>query len=297
MNLSGPFDVGLVTGLLMAFSVYGLSTALRLFNFPDLTVEGSFLLGAVGFAVGQKSGLGMSAAVLLGVSLGFLSGLLTGGLHSIFGINKFLAGIIVVSVAYTVGLRLMGASNIGLLGTPTIFDRLDEVWRVDGISLGKISFLAALYCTIGILLVTALNSHTGLKLRVAGSNPAYAKTLGISVSPCLMAGLAATNSLSALSGALLAAHQGFADIGLGQGVLIFALASMTLGEGLISDRLLPVPAFILLAAIVGSIAYQVVVAFAVRVGLNPVDLKLVTAVLVLALIVVRSSRMDAAFAD
>lgn len=297
MNWLSPVDTGLVMGLIMAFSVYGLAIAFRLFNFPDLTIEGSFLLGAVGFAIAQKNGLNMGYGILISITFGAISGLLTGALHSVFKINKFLASIIVVSICYTSALRLMGSSNIGLLGSSTIFDRLDELFTDYVFSMGKLLFLCIFVVIVGSLTQIGLSSRAGLRLRVAGCNPIYAKTLKINVKFNIMIGLAATNALAATSGALLSLNQGFADVGLGQGVLVFALASMTLGERLISEQRHSVPMFILLSSIFGSIVYQILVAIAVRMGLNPVDLKLVTAVLVLILIVSKTKNTNSAFAD
>lgn len=297
MSWMAPLESGVVMGLVMALCVLGLSIAFRLFNFPDLTIEGSFLLGAAGFAVALKGGLGLAGAVGCAVLLGAAAGLVTGLLHVGFRMNKFLAGVIVVSICYTAALRLMGSSNIGLLGFSTVFDQLDTAWVVQGISTGKMFFLSALVMAVGAVVLAALTSRFGLRLRVVGCNPDYARTLGIGVAAGMMGALAATNALAAASGALLALHQGFADASLGQGVLIFALASMSIGERMLSERALPVALFILVSALLGSIAYQLVIALAVRAGLNPVDLKLATALLMLALIAFRASRNDDAFAE
>ena len=297
MNWISPIETGLVMGLIMAFSVYGLAIAFRLFNFPDLTIEGSFLLGAVGFAVAQKSGLGMAAATVVAVLMGALAGALTGLLHATFRMNKFLAAILVVSITYTLALRIMGSSNIGMLGSSTIFDLVDGILVIEGFSAGKILLLGGGIIFVGVLVLAALSSQFGLRLRVAGCNPEYARTLGINVTVGVTVGLAATNALAAISGVLLAVNQGFADVGLGQGVLIFALASMSLGERLISEKRHSVLVFILLSSILGSLAYQLLIAIAVRAGLNPIDLKLVTAILVLVLVVLRTSKSDDVFSS
>ncbi len=288
MSWLPTIESGVVMGLLMAFCVMGLSIAYRLFNFPDLTIEGSFLMGAAGFAVAQSNGAGAALAMCCALALGAVAGVVTALLHIGFRMNKFLAGVIMVSVCYTAALRLMGSSNIGLLGASTFVDRMGS---------GRIVLLAALAAGVGLLVVLALSSRSGLRIRVAGCNPGYARMLGVGVAASMVAALAATNALAALSGALLAVHQGFADVSLGQGVLIFALASMAMGERMLSDKRLPVTVFIVAGAVLGSIAYQLVIATAVRAGLNPVDLKLVTALLVLALVALRASRHDDAFAQ
>ena len=274
-------------GLVMACCVMGLAIAYRIFNFPDLTIEGSFLLGAVGVAVALKSGLPLLPSVVCAALLGACAGAITALLHARFGMNKFLAGIIVVSICYTAGLRLMGVSNIGLLDSAAEFDRVDAVASVFGVQVGKIIFLFVLLAVIACGIYAFLRSRSGLRLRVAGCNSSYAAALGVGVTASTVLALAVTNALAAISGAVLALHQGFADIGLGQGVLIFALASMSLGERLFSERGASVVAYILVTSICGSIVYQLIVSFAVRIGLNPIDLKLVTAILVLGLVVSR----------
>lgn len=285
-------NTGIVMGLIMACCVLGLAIAYRLFNFADLTIEGSFLVGAVGMAIAQRAGFSVLTSFLAAMLLGVLAGMLTAFLHAKFRVNKFLAGIIVCAICYTLGLRLMGSSNIGLLSSTSFLDILDTSATVGGISLGKISVLLAFIVGLCGLLYAGLKSRIGLRLRVAGCNTSYAKTLNINVILSLVIVLGITNGLAAFSGALLALHQGFADIGLGQGVLIFALASMSVGERVISENKLPLVPYILASAVMGSVIYQLLMAFAIRAGLNPVDLKLVTAIFVLALIVLRVRKVD-----
>lgn len=285
-------NTGLVLGLIMAFCVLGLAIAYRLFNFPDLTIEGSFLLGAVGVAIGQKHGLPLWFSFAGAMFLGALAGALTAYLHSKFKVNKFLAGIIVGAICYTAGLRLMGASNIGLLGVSNFLDDLDAFASVGSLAVWKILTLAGMVALVCWALHLTLKSRFGLRLRVAGCNTVYAKTLSIGVVASMVIALALTNALAAFSGAMLAIHQGFADIGLGQGTLIFALASMSVGERLVAENKLTLVMYVLVTAVLGSVAYQLLMAFAIRAGLNPVDLKLITALFVLALIVLRVRKAD-----
>jgi putative ABC transport system permease protein len=292
-----PVYTGLEMGLIMSFVVLGLTVAYRLFNFPDLTVEGSFLLGAIGFAIAARDGSGILLALLVAVTLGALAGALTGCLHARFHINKFLAGIIVVSISYTLSLRLMGASNIGLLSSATQFDQFVEYAHILDLPIGKSIFLLAVAGVVGALIGVTMSSYLGLRWRVATCNPDYARTLGIGVTVSTMLGLAVTNSLAALSGAFLSLHQGFADVGLGQGVLILALASMSVGDRLLSEQRFSIPTFIIISSILGSVAYQCLVSLAVRAGLNPIDMKLITAALVLALVIARGKRRDDPFAS
>ena len=292
MNWLVPLDIGLVMGLLLAWAVLALTLGFRLLDFPDLTVEGSLPLGAAVFAVLFKSGMPMMVSIILALFAGATAGALTGFLYVRFRLNKFLAGIIVIAIAYSLSLRIMGASNIGLLQHVSIFDVAEPLNRsLHGrIHLGTILMLAVFIILGGFLLLWALATRKGIRLRVAGSNPEYAKSLGINVPLNIILGLAITNTLAAFSGLLLTMHQGFADISMGQGVLILALAAMTIGERLLPEKNLPFHVFVFFAAVVGSVAYQILVAYAVRAGLAPTDLKLATAIMVLAVVALRVSR-------
>lgn len=292
MNWLVPLDIGLVMGLLLAWAVLALTLGFRLLDFPDLTVEGSLPLGAAVFAVLHKGGLPMPVSMACALLAGAAAGALTGFLYVRFKLNKFLAGIIVIAIAYSLSLRIMGASNIGLLQSTSVFDLVDSLNQgIPGhLHFGTILLLAGFVTVGGIALLWALATRRGVRLRVAGSNPEYAKSLGINVPLNMILGLAITNALAAFSGLLLTMHQGFADISMGQGVLILALAAMTIGERLLPEKHLPFHVFVFLAAIVGSVAYQVLVAYAVRAGLAPTDLKLATAIMVLAVVALRVSR-------
>lgn len=293
MNLLVPLDIGLVMGLLLAWAVLALALAFRLLDFPDLTVEGSLPLGAAIFAALYKAGCSMPTSIACALCGGAAAGALTAILYVRFRLNKFLAAIIVIAIAYSLSLRIMGASNIGLLQLPSLFDAAEPMNRavLPGVlHVGTLLLLALLVLLVGMAVLFLLRTRRGIRLRVAGCNPEYARALGINVPLNIICGLAITNALAALSGVLLSMHQGFVDISMGQGVLILALAAMTIGERLLPEKTLPFHVFVFLSAILGSIAYQVVVAYAVRAGLAATDLKLATAVLVLGVVALRVSR-------
>lgn len=288
-----PLDTGLISGLTFAWAVLALTAAFRLLSFPDITVEGSMPLGAASYAAAVQAGLPLSLATAAALATGAVAGALTAMLHSKFEVNKLLAGIIVISIAYTGCLRIMGASNIGLLQFGTLFDWVDPLNQLADtpFHLGEISLLTAILSSGCGLLLVGLMTEQGLRMRVAGANPEYARSLGIDVPVHLTLGLSITNSLAALSGVLLANRQGFADVGMGQGVLILALASMAIGERLVPNRSLSFPAYVLLAAVSGSIVYQVIVSYAVWMGVPSTDMELLTALLVLA-VVARTTSQD-----
>jgi putative ABC transport system permease protein len=293
-----PLDIGIVMGLILAWVVLALALAFRLLKFPDLTVEGSLPLGAAVFAVLHKCDVSIITSMVCAIFSGGLAGALTGFIYIRFRMNKFLAGIIVVAISYSISLRIMGASNIGLLQSSSIFDIVEPLNKIlpGYFHIGNIIMLTILILITAVFVLYSLSTHHGVRLRVAGSNQDYAKSLGINVPANVIVGLAITNALAAFSGLLLVMYQGFADITMGQGVLILALAAMTIGERLLPERDLPFHVFVFSAAIVGSLTYQILIAYAVRMGLAPTDLKLATAIMVLAVIVSRVSR-DGDFLD
>lgn len=284
-------DIGLTSGLVYAWIVLALAVAFRLLDFPDLTIEGSVPLGAGAYAAIVALDASPLAAIAGGVLAGAAAGALTGWIHSRLRLNKFLAGILVVAICYSGGLRIMGASNVGLIRFSTIFDRLGEWDRSFGTSfhVATATFLGLLVLLGITALAAALSSRWGLRMRVAGTNPEYAEGLGLVPGRYLIVGLAATNGLAALGGILLSTRQGFSDIGMGQGLLILALASLTIGERLFPQRLFPIHLYVLCASVLGAVAFQVLAALALRAGLAGADVKLATALIVLLVVGLRWS--------
>ena len=299
MDFLLPIDVGLVTGFIYAWPVIALAVAFRVLAFPDITIEGSFPLGAATYAILIKSGTPMPAAIIAGIAAGAVAGCLTAFFHVRFRMNKLLAGIIVVAISYTLSLRIMGRSNIGLLGQASIFDwvrGLDQL-SSGGFHPGTLLLLGSLVAFTCLGAGTFLSSRFGLRLRTAGANPDYARLLGIRVPMNMVLGLALTNGLAAMGGVLAAMNQGFADVGMGQGVLILALAAMTIGERMVPENRLSYQSYVLLSALMGALAYQILVNYALRLGLAATDLKLATAVLVLVVIALRATKNGQLFLE
>jgi putative tryptophan/tyrosine transport system permease protein len=294
-----PLDIGLAMGLIFVWPVLAFAASFRLMAFPDLTLEGSLPTGAAVFAVAAVHGWSLPAAILAAMLAGACLGALTAIVHLRFRVNKFLAGIIVVAISFTLDLRIMGGANVGLIERASVFDYASPLNSILGLplQLGTIGLLA-LVLLVGVsALLAVIGTSWGLRLRVAGSNPAYARAIGIRVPIYLIAGLAVTNALVAGSAGLLAMYQGFADVGMGQGVLILALASMTIGERLTPERRFSIPIFVICSALVGSLLYQILIAYAVRLGLAATDLKLATAIFVLVVIAVRIKKHDEEFLE
>jgi putative tryptophan/tyrosine transport system permease protein len=263
-------------GLAYAGLALGTYLTLRVLNFPDLTVDGSFALGGGTAALLISQGVPVPLALALAIFFGCLAGLVTGLIHTRLGVNDLFAGILTTTGLYSITLRLMGRSNIPLSGTPAgilalpnLGLGLDGQWLV-GLGLA----MAGLILLISLLLATDF----GLALRALGNNPTMSRANGINQPRGLTVGIAAANGLVALAGGLVATYQGFADVTMGIGSLILGLGMVIIGESVLRPRSVPAA---LLAVVVGAILFRMMIAIALQLGLEPVDLKLATAVLLL----------------
>ncbi len=268
----GAYDQGLAyAGLAL-----GTYLTLRVLNFPDLTVDGSFALGGGTAAMLISQGVSVPLALGLAILFGCLAGLVTGLIHTRLGVNDLFAGILTTTGLYSITLRLMGRSNIplpetprGILNLPDLSVGLDDQW-----ALGLTLAVVGLILLISLLLATDF----GLALRALGNNPTMARANGINQRRGLTLGIAAANGLVALAGGLVAIYQGFADVTMGIGSLILGLGMVIIGESVVRPRTLPMA---LLAVVVGAILFRTMIAIALQLGLEPVDLKLATALLLL----------------
>ncbi len=268
----GAYDQGLAyAGLAL-----GTYLTLRVLNFPDLTVDGSFALGGGTAAVLITNGVPVPVALLVAFGFGALAGLVTGLIHTRLGVNDLFAGILTTTGLYSITLRLMGRSNIPLTDTPRGIDQLPDLSAGFDDEWG----LALTLVVVGLVLLLALLLSTdfGLALRALGNNPTMARANGINQRRGLNIGIAAANGLVGLSGALVALFQGFADVTMGIGSLILGLGMVIIGESILRPRTVPVA---LIAAVAGAVVFRGLIAVALALGLEPVDLKLVTAVLLM----------------
>jgi putative ABC transport system permease protein len=270
-------------GFLFAFLGLGVLITFRFFRFPDLTAEGSYPLGGAVVAALLVSGWDPFAATLAAGLAGAAAGAVTAVIHTKLKINNIIAGIIMMTALYTVNLRVMGRANIALLDTPTVFGNVVAAINRLGFSLHDNA-----YTTIPIALVMLIVAsvalawffHTdlGLAVRATGQNEAMILSLGVDVDRTKVVGLALSNGFIALSGALVAQNHGFADIGMGIGILVTGAAAVLIGEAIFGDRTVGWWVF---SAIVGVVIYRLLVALALRVGFAPNDLSLITALLLL----------------
>lgn len=277
-------------GLVLSLVALGVLVSYRIFRFPDITVDGSFTFGATVAAALLVRGTHPAWASLAGFGAGAAAGLVTGVLHTRFRIQALLAGILVMTALYSVNLRVLGRANVPLLGeTTTIGTLLGATgdldvagWSVparDAAFLGAALVLAA---GVALLLYLFLRTELGTAMRATGDNPGMVRALGGDVRDLTTAGLALSNGLIGLAGAVFAQYQGFADVMMGTGILVWGLASLIIGEAVVGSARL---GLVVTGSVVGSILFRLLVAIALRAGLDPNDLKLVTAGFVLAALV------------
>ena len=269
--------VTLAQGLLYAFVALGVMIPFRLLAFPDLTSEGSFPLGGCLCAALMVAGLNPLAATLLAVCGGMLAGLTTAYVHLRFRINTLLAGILIMTILYSVNLRVLGKSNVALIGMDSVLHWISPAVVTD-VKL-QIAVLGVLMALALAGLLWFLSTEVGLSMRAVGANAILAPGLGINPWTYILAGLALANGLSAFAGAVAVQLQGFADVHMGFGVLINGLAAVIIGETLIGRETV---ARQLAAPVLGAIVYYQLVSLGLALGLKPADLKLATGLFVLA---------------
>ncbi len=269
-------------GLLYAFLAMGVFITFRVHDFPDITVDGSFVTGAAVTAVLTIAGVNPCLALFLSFLASASAGATTAFIHTRFGINGLLAGILVMTGLYSVNLHIMGRSNIPLLSEAGLIHWIQrqnpglppELWLLLVFGLGLAFFW--------ILMSVFFRTDFGIAMRATGNNPVMAAASGIHVNAMKLIGIALANGLVGISGSLVAHYQGFADIGMGMGSIVFGLAAVIIGETVLPAKSIRLK---LLGVVVGSILFRLMVALALYVGLDPIDLKLITAVFVLAILI------------
>ena len=276
----GAIEIGLIFGLV----ALGVFLSFRIINFPDLTVDGSFPLGGAVAAALIVAGVNPFAATAAAIVAGALAGYLTAWLNVHLRIMQLLASILVMIALYSVNLRIMGKPNVALINDATVFS-LVEFGGIPDYWLKPLVLLVIVIAAKG-LIDLFFASEVGLAMRATGSNPRMARAQGISTDRLTVWGLALSNALVALAGALFVQTQGGADISMGIGTIVIGLAAVIIGETILPARSLVVTT---LACILGAVLYRFFIALALNsdfIGLKAQDLNLVTAVLVaLALLV------------
>ncbi len=291
--LIGALTIGFILSLL----ALGVFISFRIFSFPDITVDGSSTLGAAVAAALIVKGVNPLAATAAGFAAGFLAGAATGTLAAKFKINGLLSGILVMTALYSVNLHIMGRSNVPLLGQKTLATYAQWIgtkalggrvslnvggWEVSSLDASVLVLTFVAIVLAGVVLFAFFQTNLGTAMRATGDNSQMIRALGVNDGNMIVLGLAVSNGLVALAGAFLAQYQGFADVQMGIGMVVWGLASVIIGEALVGTQQLGLT---ICGAVVGSVLFRLLVAIALRLGLNPNDLKLITAVFVFAALI------------
>ena len=244
-------------------------------DIADLTVEGSFPLGAAVAATMLIAGYHPVAAILGACVAGMLSGVVTGFLCTKLKIPALLAGILTMIALYSVNLRIMGKANLPLLQQDTIFTIARSLGFDNNVTVLVVGAIIVLI--VAVLNYWFFGTELGTAVRATGCNPHMIRANGIDTDVMVVLGLLLSNGLVAMSGALVAQNNGFADVGMGVGTIVIGLASVIIGEVLFGTRSFK---NCLISVILGSIVYRAVIAVVLQMGMPPNDLKLFTAILV-----------------
>lgn len=278
------FFGALETGLVFALVAFGVFISFRVLDFPDLTVDGSFPLGAAVSATLIVSGINPWLATLAAFFAGAAAGTVTAWLNIKLNILHLLASILTMIALYSINLRIMGKPNTALLGEQTVVTPFEQM----GLPYYQSTplFFALVVVIVAVLLLLFLKSEMGLAMRAAGANAHMARAQGVATGVMTLLGMAISNSLVAVAGSLFAQSQGAADVTMGVGVIVVGLASVIGGEAILQPKTL---IRAILGCIAGSILYRIAIAFALNadfLGLKAQDLNLITAVLVAVAIVI-----------
>lgn len=276
LQIIGALEIGLIYGL-VAIGVY---LTFRVIDFPDLTVDGSFTLGAFVSTAFIIEGTGPFAATLYGMLAGAFAGLVTAYLNVRWKISGLLAGILTMTALYSINLRVLGRPNASLITEPTVFSHF-EGW-FEGLFFTYTKHVSLVFISLIVLLALALfmASKIGLAIRATGVNQRVSRAYGVRVGGMVMLTLAISNAIAALAGSLFTQASGFADISMGPGTIIIGLASVIVGETIVRTRKIW-PA--LVGCVLGAIVYRLVIAFALNAqefNLKASDLNLITAAIV-----------------
>lgn len=269
----------LAQSLILSFVVLAVMLPFRILSFPDLTSEGSYPLGGCVCAVTLLAGAPPLVALICAAAAGFVAGCVTAFIHLRFRIHTLLAGILVTTMLYSINLRIMGKANAPVFQQPKIYDWLAGYGLPD--SWVKIALVGALVPLVMLALNLWFRTEYGIAMRAVGANPEMAEAQGINVWRVTVGGVGLAGACAAFGGGLMAQSQGFADVNMGLGVLINALAALMIGEALVGRQTIQRQ---IAAVIVGAVVYYQLISVCLAVGLPPGDLKIATGVFVLLML-------------
>ena len=279
-SIWGALEIGLIFGLV----ALGVLISFRILRFPDLTVDGSFPLGGAVAATLITQGFDPFSATLIATLVGACAGMITGWLNVRLKIMDLLASILMMIALYSINLRIMGKPNVPLIMEPTVFSILQPDGLSDYIARPLILLVVVIIAKFG--LDWFFGTQKGLAMRATGSNARMARSQGVATGSMILLGMAISNALVALAGALFAQSQGGADISMGIGTIVIGLAAVIVGESILPSRRL---VYATLAVIIGAVLYRFFIALALNadfIGLKAQDLNLVTAILVTIALVI-----------
>ena len=287
--IEGIFVEGLIYGIL----ALGVFLTFRVLDFPDLSVDGTFPLGAAVMAISLTSGMNMGAALLLSFVAGFAAGGLTAVIHNKLGVPSLLAGILTMTMLWSINIRVLGSrANLPLLRTDTILTKIEDIFApVLGETAAILIFFILIVLVIKVLLDLFFHTDLGLTMGAMGDNEQMVISQGVNPEMVKVLGVGLSNGMVAVSGAFAAQYQGFADVNLGQGIVVQGLAMVMLGEFLFSSNKI---GFLTLRVILGAILYKAIMFFGRYYGyyikLTPNDLKLITGALIILCLVITKYR-------
>jgi putative ABC transport system permease protein len=276
--LSSILSVAVYEGLIFGLVAIGVYITFRVLGFPDLGVDATFPLGGATAAVCIINGADPFLATVLAFVAGLLAGAVTGLLNTKLRISALLSGILIMVGLYSVNLRIMGGANVPLLRETSVFDQVGTLTGLNGLPL-SITVAGIVAVLIFLFLNWLLRTEIGLGLRASGDNEKMLRGLGVDTDKNILIGCSLSNGLVALAGALVAQNQGFCDVGMGIGIIVMALAAIIIGEGLLGHP--KGLTFFLLACFAGTFVYRLFITIALRLGMPPGDLKLITSLLVI----------------
>ena len=271
--------IGIIYSLVALSSIF----SFRILGFPDMTPDGSLLVGAsFGGIVLLNSG-SMILSLMCAFCVGSVFGALTAALHNIIGISKLLSGILVMTMLYSISLRIMNTSNLSLINSATI-------WNSEYSEISQYLNLGIAILITGVILFILylfLMTNIGLKIRALGDSEDTAKKIDLSIQRYNTIGLSLSNGIAGLSGGIISQYQGFVDISMGTGSVIMSLAAIIIGEILLKPKNM---FSLLLCAIVGMVIYQGIITIAFRFGLPSTDMKITTVLLTIVFIFIGKIR-------
>ena len=278
-----------VEGLIYSIMALGVFFTFRILDFPDLTVDGSFPMGAVIMAMSIKSGISLPVGLLLSLTGGILAGFVTAAIHNYLKVPHLLAGILTMTMLYSINIRILGGrANLPLLRVETVMTKVSNLThRFMPEEIAYLLFFLAVVLIIKLMMDIFFHTDMGLVFGALGNNQQMVVTQGINPATMKLIGVGLSNGLVALSGAFAAQYQGFADINLGQGIVISGLASVMLGEFLLKSEKISI---LTTRVILGAILYKAIMYlgryYGYYVNLTPNDLKLLSGILIIVSLII-----------